>query len=220
VSAAPLRAAFGQAFSEGWAGGGGPLLPLGFLIGAAVLVPLGIGTDPDTLRALGPGLIWSLMALASLVTLERLFQADLEDGALDLWIQSGSPLSLIATSKTLAHWLVSGVPLALAVPALRLLFQADATLDLLRDVPLYLMGSLGFFLWGGVGAALAAGIRRSGLLTALIVLPLYAPTAIFGALALTGTAGQAAPLFFGANILVAFAVAPFAMAAALRLAAD
>ncbi len=220
MSASPVIAAFRQAIGEGWAGGAGPLLPLGFLIGAAVLVPLGIGTDPDTLRALGPGLIWALIALASLVTLERLFQADLEDGALDLWIQADAPLSMIAMAKTLAHWLVSGVPLALAAPLLRLLFQAEATTDLMREVPLYLMGSLGFFAWGGVGAALAAGIRRSGLLTSFIVLPLYAPTAIFGAMALLDGAGEAAPLFLGANMLFALAIAPFAMAQALRLAAD
>jgi heme exporter protein B len=220
VKAAPVFAAFRQALSEGWAGGAGPLLPLGFLIGAAVLVPIGIGTETETLRAIGPGLIWALIALASLVTLERVFQADLEDGALDLWIQSGASVSMIALAKTLAHWLVSGVPLALAAPALRLLFQAEATTALWREVPLYLMGSLGFFVWGGVGAALAAGIRRSGLLTSFIVLPLYAPTAIFGALALTGAAGEAAPLFLAANTLFALAVAPFAMSAALRLAAD
>ena len=89
MSASPILSAFRQALTEAWAGGAGALMPLGFFAGAAVLVPLGIGTDPDTLRAVGPGILWVALALVSLVTLERIFQADVEDGALDLWLQTG-----------------------------------------------------------------------------------------------------------------------------------
>jgi heme exporter protein B len=221
VSAAPILAAFRQSLGEAWAGGAGALLPLGFLGGAAVLVPLGIGSDADTLKAVGPGIIWVALALASLVTLERIFQADTEDGTLDLWLQAGAPVSAIAAAKTLAHWLSAGLPLALLSPLLALMFQAEASPALLVNAGLYALGSLAYFFWGGVGAALSATVRRGGLLISLIALPLYVPTAIFGALAMAGgPASYGAPLWLGASTLFACALAPYAMSAALRLAAD
>jgi len=221
VSPAPILAAFRQALSEAWAGGAGALLPLGFFAGAAVLVPLGIGTEPGMLRAVGPGILWVSLALSSLVTLERIFQADVEDGALDLWLQAGAPVSAIAAAKTFAHWLTAGLPLALMSPVLALMFQAEAGADLLTGALIYGLGGLAFFFWGGVGAALSATVRRGGLLIALIALPLYVPTAIFGSMAMSGAAGgDSAPLFLAASTLFALALAPFAMAAALRLAAD
>jgi heme exporter protein B len=221
VRPAPILSAFRQALGEAWAGGAGALLPLGFFAGAAVLVPLGIGTDPQTLRAVGPGILWVALALSSLVTLERIFQADTEDGALDLWLQTGAPASAIAGAKTFAHWLAAGLPLALLSPLLALMFQAEASTDLLRNAALYAFGGLAFYFWGGVGAALSATVRRGGLLISLIALPLYVPTAIFGALSMThGPGSESAPLFLAASTLFALAVAPFAMAAALRLAAD
>ena len=221
MSAAQILAAFRQSLVEAWARGAGALLPLGFLGGAAVLVPLGIGSDGEMLKAVGPGIIWVALALASLVTLERIFQSDAEDGTLDLWLQTGAPVSAIAAAKTLAHWLSAGLPLALFSPLLALMFQAEANTALLVNAGLYAIGSLAFFFWGGVGAALSATVRRGGLLISLIALPLYVPTAIFGALAMSGGPGSAgAPLFLAASTLFACAVAPYAMAAALRLAAD
>lgn len=221
MSPAPILAAFRQALGEAWAGGAGALLPLGFFAGAAVLVPLGIGTEPGMLRAVGPGILWVSLALSSLVTLERIFQADVEDGALDLWLQAGAPVSAISAAKTFAHWLTAGLPLALMSPVLALMFQAEAGIDLLSGALIYGLGGLAFFFWGGVGAALSATVRRGGLLIALIALPLYVPTAIFGSMAMSGTAGgDSAPLLLVASTLFALALAPFAMAAALRLAAD
>jgi len=221
LSGAPLLAAFRQSLGEAWAGGAGALLPLGFLGGTAVLVPLGIGTDAATLKAVGPGIIWVALALASLVTLERIFQADAEDGTLDLWLQAGAPVSALAAAKTLAHWLSAGLPLALFSPVLALMFQAQASPALLVNAALYALGSLAFFFWGAVGAALSATVRRGGLLISLIALPLYVPTAVFGALAMSGGPGSTgAPLFLAASTLFACAVAPYAMSAALRLAAD
>lgn len=218
---APILAAFRQAFGEAWAGGAGALLPLGFLGGAAVLVPLGIGSDGDTLRAVGPGIIWVALALSSLVTLERIFQADTEDGTLDLWLKADAPVSAIAAAKTLAHWLAAGLPLALFSPLLALMFQAEASGELILFAGYYALGSLAFFFWGGVGAALSATVRRGGLLISLIALPLFVPTAIFGALAMSaGPGSTGAPLLLAASTLFACAVAPYAMAAALRLAAD
>lgn len=221
MSPAPILSAFRQALSEAWAGGAGALLPLGFFAGAAVLVPLGIGTEPGMLRAVGPGILWVSLALSSLVTLERIFQADVEDGALDLWLQTSAPVSAIAAAKAFAHWLAAGLPLALMSPVLALMFQAEAGANLLTSALIYGLGGLAFFFWGGVGAALSATVRRGGLLIALIALPLYVPTAIFGSLAMSGAAGgDSAPLLLVASTLFALALAPFAMAAALRLAAD
>ncbi len=221
MSPAPILSAFRQALAEAWAGGAGALLPLGFFAGAAVLVPLGIGTDPDTLRAVGPGILWVALALSSLVTLERIFQADVEDGALDLWLQTNAPASAIAAAKTFAHWMTAGLPLAILSPLLALMFQAEADTSLLTHMGFYALGGLAFFFWGGVGAALSATVRRGGLLISLIALPLYVPTAIFGALAMgDGPGSTGAPLFLAASTLFALAAAPFAMGAALRLAAD
>ncbi|MEO1405644.1 MAG: heme exporter protein CcmB, partial [Pseudomonadota bacterium] len=118
---APLRAAFVQAVTEAWAGGAGALLPAGFFAGAATLVPITFGPEAATLAAAAPAVLWIALALASLVTMERLFQADLEDGALDLWAMDDAPLSQIAAAKTLAHWLVSGLPLVVLAPFLGLI---------------------------------------------------------------------------------------------------
>lgn len=217
----PYRAAFSQAFSEAWAGGAGALLPIGFFAGAAVLVPLGIGTDGNQLKAIGPGILWVALALSSLVTLERLFQSDLEDGVLDIWLSTDAPMAGIAATKTFAHWLAAGLPLALLSPLLNLLFQAQASGALLVHAAYYAIGGLAFYFWGGVGAALAASIRRGGLLIALIVLPLFVPSAIFGAMSMTdGPNSAIAPLLLASTTLFALAAAPFGMAAALRLAAD
>tara|TARA_Y100001001_G_scaffold64754_2_gene62042 strand:+ start:5034 stop:5699 length:666 start_codon:yes stop_codon:yes gene_type:complete len=221
LSGAPILSAFRQALGEAWAGGAGALLPLGFFAGTTVLVPLGVGTEPATLRAIGPGILWVSLALSSLVTLERVFQADTEDGALDLWLQTGAPAAAIAAAKTFAHWLTAGLPLALLSPMLLLMFQARASGALLENMGLYAIGGIAFYFWGGVGAALSATVRRGGLLISLIALPLYVPTAIFGALAMgDGPSSASAPLFLAATTLFALAAAPFAMGAALRLAAD
>ena len=218
---APIRAAFTQALSEAWSGGAGALLPAGFFAGAAMLVPLTVGPDQAQLASIGTGILWAALALASLVTMERLFQADLEDGALDLWVLSDAPLAAIAAAKTLAHWLVSGLPLALITPLLGGMLGLEPA-KLIPAAAIYALGGLAFFFWGGFGAALAATVRRGGLLIALIALPFYVPTAIFGAMALRAGGADIPPeaLMLGAASLFALAIAPFGMAAALRLAVD
>ncbi len=220
MSAAPLRAAFSQALREAWAGGAGALLPAGFFAGAAMLVPLTVGTDSAELAKIAPATLWIALALASLVTMERLFQADLEDGALELWATDETPLSQIALAKTLAHWLVSGLPLMLLSPLLSLMLGV-APENLVRAAVTYGLGGLAFFFWGAFGASLAAGIRRGGLLIALIALPFYVPTAIFGALALSSAEAVAPETYLlAASTLFAVAIAPFGMGAALKLAVD
>ncbi len=219
MSPAPLLAAFRQAFSEAWASGAGLLLPLGFFAGTAVLVPFSVGSESDLLARIGPGILWLALALASFVTLERIFQADLQDGALDLWVQEETSISTIAGVKTLAHWLVSGLPLVLLTPLLALTLQVPPT-QTLPAMAAYGLGGLTFFLWGGVAAALSASVARAGLLIALIALPFYMPTIIFGTLALDEGLNGTSILFLSASTLFALGVAPAAMGAALRLAAD
>ncbi|MEM1086655.1 MAG: heme exporter protein CcmB [Pseudomonadota bacterium] len=219
MTSAPLTSAFRQALSEAWANGAGAFLPLGFFAGTAVLVPFTLGSESEILSRIGPGILWLALALASFVTLERVFQADLQDGALDLWVQEETSISLIALTKTLAHWLVSGLPLVLLTPILGLMLEIPAEKTLIAMFA-YSIGGLSFFLWGGVAAALSASIARGGLLIALIALPFYFPTLIFGTLALQIGLTTTPGLLLTASGLFALGVAPAAMGAALRLATD
>lgn len=202
-----------------WAGGSGLFLPAAFFAGAIFLAPLGMGTQPKLLSAIAPGMIFVALCLASLTTLERIFQADLEVGALDHQRLSGVSMELVTLFKVLAHWLVSALPLAMLTPIAGIMMRAEH-ISLLSLLPV-LIGGLTIYLWGGVGASLTAGLRRSGPLVALIVLPLFVPIVIFGAEELShvfkGEAFGAGLLLLCATGLAAIAVAPFAMAAALKL---
>lgn len=218
-----ILAVFMRELRLAWSGGGGAALPLGFFAGAASLTPFAIGPDPDILRASGPGVIWIAMALSSLLPMERLFQADLEDGTLDAYAGSGVALEGIVLAKTLAHWLATGGPLSLIAPVIWIMLlgppEASGIVVLTS-----LMGSAGFFFIGSIGAALAAGVRRGGLLIALVALPLYSPLMIFGAAALNASAvgGNVSPplLLTAAAMLFGAAISPFASAMALRAAID
>ena len=218
-----LLALFLRELRLAWSGGGGAALPLGFFAGAATLTPLALGPAADLLRAAGPGILFIALALASLLPMERLFQADLEDGTLDVVATSGASLSGVALAKTLAHWMTAGLPLALLSPILWIMLQGpgEAALYVLLAC---LLGGLAFFFIGSIGAALTAGVRRGGLLIALVALPLYAPATIFGASALYAVSegrdwGQAISLC-GACALLAMALGPFAAGAALKTALD
>ena len=216
---APLISAFRTSLSEAWASGAGLLLPLGFFAGTATMVPFTLGAEADLLSRVGPGVLWLALALSSMVTLERVFQADLQDGALDLWLQDTGSISMVAAIKTLPHWLVSGFPLVLLTPVIGYMLGVSPD----RMIPAmagYAMGGLVFFLWGGVAAALSASVARAGLLIALIALPLYVPALIFGVQMVD--AGFNSPSFYllSASTLFALGVAPAAMGAALRLAAE
>ncbi|HVY02443.1 MAG TPA: heme exporter protein CcmB [Caulobacterales bacterium] len=206
-----------------WSGGGGAAAPLGFFIGATVLVPLAIGADRETLAKIGPPLLWVTATLAALMTLDRLFQADLEDGSLDQMLLSPAPLEFIVVAKGAAAWLAVGLPLTLAAAPLAIAMQAP-----LGSVPMIMaglaIGMAAFFGVGLLGAALAAGVRRAGLLIAVLVLPFYAPPVIFGAAAALGAAhGEAAPaafLMLSACALAAAALGPLGAAAAVRFQID
>jgi heme exporter protein B len=202
-----------------WAGGGGPLLALGFFVAMASLMPLAMGGDPQRLAAAAPGFAWLALALASLLSLERLFERDFEDGALDLIAIGPTPLEMVAFAKGLAQWVTTAAPLALAAPVILAALGAPFTL---APVVLAagLAGGLGFSFLGGVGAALSLGSRRGGVLIALIVLPLFTPPVIFGAGAVEAFAAaldwRTPLLLLCAYGLAAAALSPFAMAAAAR----
>lgn len=219
----PVATLFFRELRLAWAGGGGAALPVGFFAGAATLTPLALGPAPELLRAAGPGILFITLALASLLPMERLFQADLEDGTLDALGATGTSFTGVALAKTAAHWLASGLPLALIAPVLWVMLQGPgAAAGVVLAAAL--AGSLAFFFIGSIGAALAAGVRRGGLLIALTALPLYAPATIFGASALYAAAegrdfGQALNLCI-ACAMAAAALGPFASGAALRTALD
>jgi heme exporter protein B len=210
---------FRRELALAWNGGGGPLLALGFYAAVATLVPLAVGPSPQRLAAIAPGVAWVALALASLLSLERLFERDFEDGALDLIALSPAPLEAVAVVKCLAQWTAVGAPLSLAAPLAAIALGASPHLS-----PLILVcaavGGLAFAFVGGLGAALSLGSRRGGLLIAVIVLPLLSPPVIFGGGAIDAFA-SALPWRAGLLLLIAYALAamaltPFAMAAACR----
>ena len=199
--------------------GGGFGLGLSFFLIVAVLVPLGVGPEGALLSLIAPGILWLGALLACLLSLDRMFALDFEDGALDLMAVSPLPLEGVVAMKALAHWLVTGLPLALLAPVLGLLLSL-APQGYVWLVTALLVGTPALSLIGGFGAALTVGLKRGGLILSLIVLPMYVPTLIFGAEAVRrGAEGADAlvPLMLLAAIsLGSAAILPFAAAAALR----
>jgi heme exporter protein B len=199
--------------------GGSAALALAFFVAVATLVPLGIGSDLHLLERVAAGVLWVAAVLAALLALDRLFQADFEDGSLD--IIALSPLSLegTAAAKMTAHWLTTGLPLTILSPLLGLMFglPGDAMATLTLSL---LIGTPAVSALGAIGAALTVSVRRGGLILPLLVLPLLAPAVIFGAGAVIATLDHlsgGALWFLGAFSLAAVLLSPFAAAAALRL---
>ena len=192
-----------------------------FFILIAVLFPLSVGPDTAILARISPGVIWVTALLASMLSLERLFQADFEDGSLDLLVLGSLPLEAVVLAKSLAHWLTTGMLLIVAAPVLALLLNMSAE-GLIALVLAMLLGTPSLTLIGAVGAALTVGARRGGALLSLLVLPLYVPVLIFGVGAVDAAiSGKAMlPLFMmlGALLLGTLVLAPLAGAAALRQA--
>jgi heme exporter protein B len=201
-----------------WSGGGGPLLACGFFLCLTVLLPLAAGGDP-ALRPVAGGVAWVALAVASILSLERLFERDLDDGALDLITLGPVPLELVVIAKAKAQWLAVGWPLALTAPVAAITLGLPPSMAPLAGLSA-LIGGLGFALTGALGAALALGSKRGGLLIAVVVLPLFIPPVVFGAGALERAANGLSPLpalaFLSAYVLFAAVVAPFAGAAAIR----
>jgi heme exporter protein B len=200
--------------------GGGFGLGLAFFLILAVLVPLGVGAEGGTLGRIAPGILWVGALLSCLLSLDRIFALDHEDGSLDLLATSPLPLEGVVAIKALAHWLVTGLPLTLLAPGLGVLLNlAPGAYGWL--VLSLLLGTPTLSIVGAFGAALTVGLRRGGLLLSLLVLPLYVPTLIFGAeVVRRGAEGMSlgTPLALLAAIsLGAAALLPFAAAAALRV---
>ena len=196
---------------------------LAFFVVATVLVPLGIGPETNLLARIAAGVLWCAALFAALLSLERLFAADYEDGTLDLLLLAPWPLELAALAKCLAHWIVTGLPLSLLAPFLGVAFGLDGE-SLLALGATLLVGTPTLSLIGGLAAALTLGARKSGALLALLALPLCVPTLIFGAGAIeTLAAGDGIVThvaILAALALVALATTPWAIAAALRQAGE
>ena len=194
---------------------------LGFYLMVVAILPLGLGPDLNLLSRIAPGILWVALLLAALLSLPRLFEIDDEDGSLEVLATGGLPLELVAATKCLAHWLYTAVPLSLMAPLLGLLLNLDmaAYPALLATL---MAGTPAISFVGAICAVLTLRSRRGGLLVALLVLPFYIPTLIFGVLAInavqTGGAGFGPPfLLLLAISLVSIVIAPLAVAAALRL---
>jgi len=200
--------------------GGGFGLALAFFLLVAVLVPLGVGPEGATLARIAPGILWVGALLACLLSLDRLFALDFEDGSLDLLVTAPIPLEAVVAIKAFAHWLVTGLPLTLVAPFLGVLLNLPAPGYVWLVVSLAL-GTPALSVIGAFGAALTVGLKRGGLLLSLLVLPLYVPTLIFGAEAVKrGAEGleTGTPLALLAAITAgAAALLPFAAAAAIRI---
>ncbi len=199
--------------------GGGALAPLGYFLGATLMVPLAMGPDRAQLSAAGPPLVWIAAALAVLSTLERLFQADLEDGSLDQMLLSPASLESLVLAKGAALWCVTGLPLALAGLPAAIALQASPQMAVLVSASLAL-GMAAFIGAGLVGAAVAASVRRGGVLIALIVLPFFAPPIIFGAAVASGEHVGAAFSILAGCALGYAVLGVVGAAAALRVHAE
>ena len=193
---------------------------LGFFLVVVSMMPLGLGPDLNLLARIATGILWIALLLAALLSLNRIFEADYEDGTLDVLATGRLPLELVAAAKALAHWITTGIPLALLAPVLGILLNLD-----IRSYPSLvattLAGTPAVSFLGAIGAALTVKARRGGLLLALVVLPLYVPTLIFGISTVSATMGPSgmggAFLILTAISLVAVVLGPIAAAAALRI---
>jgi heme exporter protein B len=196
-------------------------IALMFFVVVVALFPLGVGPEPGILERISGGVVWIGALLAAMLSLDRLFQADHEDGSLDLLVLAPWPLEFLVLAKCLAHWLVTGLPIMLVSPLLGLLLHmnTDAYLSLLAAMAL---GTPVLSLIGAVGASLVLGARRAGVLVSLLILPLTVPVLIFGVAAVEAAAIGQSPqphlMLLGALLLASIPLCPLATAAALRQA--
>lgn len=200
--------------------GGGGSIGVAFFVLVIVLVPLGIGPEGNTLQKIAGGILWIAALLAALLSLDRLFQADYEDGSLDQLMLAPVALEQVVLAKSVAHWLTTGLPMTMIAPVLGVMLALPVeTLPVL--VFSLAIGTPALSLVGAVGAAITVGVRRGGLLLSILVLPLYIPTLIFGARvvenALLGLPWLTTLALLGALTLFATALTPFAAAMAIRI---
>jgi len=218
-----LRAVVARDLRLAWRSPQESLTVLAFFVFAAILFPFGVGPEPQLLARVASGIVWVMALLASLLSFERLFQLDHEDGALDLIVLAPAPLELLVLSKCLAHWLTTGLPLIVIAPlaATMLNLPSDGLPVLMLTLAL---GTPTLSLLGAIGAALVLGARRGGVLLPLLVMPLYVPVLIFGVAAveaeLSGLTSRPHLLLLAAFLAGAVPLTAVAAAAALRQAAE
>ncbi|MEM9630138.1 MAG: heme exporter protein CcmB [Pseudomonadota bacterium] len=204
--------------------GGSALVGVLFFLAVVTVIPFGVGPDLNLLARIGPAILWIGALLATLLGLDRLFQADRDDGTLDLMLMAGRPLELVVLIKCLAHWIATGLPLVVAAPLLAIFLNLDpiamgaVTLTLLVGTP-------ALTLIGAIGASLTVSLRRGGLLLAVLVVPLAIPVLIFGVSSADAAIHDPVPfmtpfLILCALSLIAAVIGPIASATALRFAAD
>ena len=191
-----------------------------FFAVVVTLVPLGVGAETNILRSIAPGVVWVAALLAALLSLPRMFEADHADGTLEQMLVT-EPLPVVVVAKVFAHWLVTGVPMTIFAAVFGILFDLPLDVTLVMVASLFL-GTPVLSLVGAVGAALTLGLRGGGVLTSLLVLPLYIPVLIFGAGASQAVAVSMSPaahfMIMGGLTLLSLALAPMAVSAALRIA--
>lgn len=200
------------------------LTTLFFFVIVVSLFPLGVGTEKQILRILGPGVVWVAALLASMLALERLFAADHEDGTLEQMLMTPQPLSLLVLAKVAAHWVLTGLPLVVVAPLIGLQYHLSETAQMAMMLSL-LVGTPILSLIGAIGAALTLGLRGGGILLSLLILPLYIPVLVYGAGAVTVSVidfADTQPYFslLGAFLLLALIFSPLAAAAALRISME
>lgn len=200
------------------------LTTLFFFIIVVSLFPLGVGTERQVLQVLGPGVVWVAALLASMLALERLFAADYEDGTLEQMMLTAQPLSLLVLAKITAHWLLTGLPLALIAPLVGMQYHLsdDAILIMVASL---MLGTPVLSLIGAIGAALTLGLRGGGILLSLLILPLYIPVLVYGAGAVEVSSVALADTrpyltLLGAFLVAALTLAPLASSAALRISIE
>jgi heme exporter protein B len=197
--------------------------PLLFFAMVVALFPLGLGPAPDKLAGFAPGILWIIALLSSLLTSDTVFRSDFEDGSLEQLLLAPQPLFLSVLAYILAHWLITGFLLALISPVFAVMINlpAEAIGALMASL---LLGTAVLSLVGGIGAALTVGLKRGGMLISLLILPFYMPVLIFGSAAVQnaviGAPAGAYLAILGSMLCLAIALAPFAIAAGLRISVD
>lgn len=195
------------------------MMVIAFFVIAVVLFPFGVGPEPNMLARIGPGVIWVAALLAAMLSMERMFQADYEDGSLELLVLTPVPLELTVIAKVFSHWLTTGLPLIVVSPLLAVMMNIPTEGWGILILSLAL-GTPTLSLIGAVGAGLVLGARRGGVLLSLLVLPLFIPVLIFGVgsvdMMLNGLEAKAHMLLLGGIFLGSLALTPWATAAAVR----
>lgn len=200
------------------------LTTLFFFLIVVSLFPLGVGSEQQTLRLIGPGVVWVAALLASMLALERLFAADYEDGTLEQMLLTAQPFFLLVLAKVVAHWLLTGLPLVLIAPLIAMQYHLpDAALVTMMQT--LAIGTPVLSLIGAIGAALTLGLRGGGILLSLLILPLYIPVLVYGAGAVgasmvEGTNVQPYMGLLGAFLMLSLILAPAAASAALRISME